>query len=382
MSTARAIAFACLAFAATPPCRAAEPAWAPATGLRASVVVSGLEAPLFVTAPARDPRLFVLEQGGRIRIVENGRLRPEPFLDLRARASSGGERGLLGLAFHPKYASNGTFFVNFTDENGDTRIERFRVSAADSNRADPASATLVIRIEQPYANHNGGMIAFAPDGRLWIGMGDGGSGGDPQGHGQDRRSLLGKMLRLDVDARTPYAIPPDNPWADGRAGRPEIWATGLRNPWRWSFDRGSRNVYVADVGQNRWEEVNVADAGRPGLNYGWNVREGAHAYGLPRVTTERMLEPALDYPHREGCSVTGGYCYRGRALAGLQGTYFFSDYCNGWLRSFRWDGTRATERREWNVGRLGNVTSFGEDAAGELYLTTSDGRLLRLDPAR
>ena len=166
MSTARAIAFACLAFAATPPCRAAEPAWAPATGLRASVVVSGLEAPLFVTAPARDPRLFVLEQGGRIRIVENGRLRPEPFLDLRARASSGGERGLLGLAFHPKYASNGTFFVNFTDENGDTRIERFRVSAADSNRADPASATLVIRIEQPYANHNGGMIAFAPDGRL------------------------------------------------------------------------------------------------------------------------------------------------------------------------------------------------------------------------
>jgi len=254
--------------------------------------------------------------------------------------------------------------------------------SADPNRADPASARLVLKVDQPYANHNGGMIAFAPDGKLWIGMGDGGSGGDPHGNGQNRRTLLGKMLRLDVDRATPYAVPPDNPHANGRDGRGEIWATGLRNPWRFSFDRGSNLVYIGDVGQNKWEEIDVADGTRPGLNYGWNLREGAHTFFLPRPTADRLVEPAIDYPHGEGCSVTGGYCYRGRALANLNGTYFFSDYCDGWLRSFRWAGGRTTEMREWKVGDLGPVTSFGEDAAGELYLTNSDGRVYRIEPAR
>lgn len=360
---------------------AAAPAWKPSTDLRAVVVAEGLESPLFVTAPPGDPRLFVVEQPGRIRVVKGGRLLPEPFLDLSARLSAGGERGLLGLAFHPAYARNGLFFVNYTDRRGDTRVERFR-AGGDPDRADPASGALVIEVAQPYSNHNGGMVAFAPDGMLWIGMGDGGSGGDPQGHGQDRRSLLGKMLRLDVDRAAPYAIPPGNPYADGRAGRAEIWATGLRNPWRFSFDRGSNLVYIADVGQHRWEEIDVADARAPGLNYGWNVREGAHPFGPPRPGAGPFVEPAVEYAHGEGCSVTGGYCYRGAALADLAGAYFFSDYCRGWLRSFRWVNGRATDRREWRVGELGSVTSFGEDAAGELYLTTSGGRVYRLEAAR
>ena len=377
-------ALALLALALAPAACAAPPAdgaWQASEGLRATVVAEGLDAPLFVTAPAGDPRLFVVEQGGRIRVVKNGKLLAAPFLDVSGRIAAGGERGLLGLAFHPGYATNGFFFVNFTDRDGDTHVERFRVGT-DPDRADPASALLVIKVDQPYSNHNGGMIAFAPDSKLWIGMGDGGSGGDPQGNGQNRRALLGKMLRLDVDRATPFAIPPDNPFANGRDGRAEVWATGLRNPWRFSFDRGSNLVFIADVGQNKWEEVDVADVRTPGLNYGWSLREGAHAYGAPRASADRLVEPAVEYAHGEGCSVTGGYVYRGRALANLQGAYFFSDYCSGWLRSFRWAGGRATDRRQWRVGSLGNVTSFGEDAAGELYVTNSGGRVFRLDPAR
>lgn len=377
----RRLALLALVLALAPTACAAPSDWQPATGLRARVVAEGFDAPLFVTAPAGDPRLFVVEQTGRIRIVKNGRVLERPFLDVADRIRAGGERGLLGLAFHPAYATNGLFFVNFTDRDGNTHVERFGVSA-DPDRADPASAQLVLKVDQPYSNHNGGCIAFAPDGRLWIGMGDGGSGGDPQGHAQDRRSLLGKLLRLDVDGAAPYAIPPDNPFADGRSGRPEIWATGVRNPWRFSFDRGSNLVYVADVGQNKWEEVDVADAKRPGLDYGWNVREGLHAFGPPRAAPARLLEPAVEYGHGEGCSVTGGYVYRGAALPQLRGTYFFSDYCRGWLRSFRWSNGRVTDRREWRVGELGNVTSFGEDAAGELYVTASDGRVYRLEAAR
>lgn len=253
------------AFALVPCACAAPPSaetWTAVNGLRATVVAQGLEAPLFLTAPAGDPRLFVVEQPGRIRIVKSGRLLPVPFLDVSGRISAGGERGLLGLAFHPDYAKNGFFFVNFTDRNGDTHVERFHVGD-HPDRADPASARLVLQVEQPFANHNGGMIAFAPDGMLWVGMGDGGSGGDPHGNGQNRRALLGKMLRLDVDRAAPYAIPPDNPYADGRDGRPEIWASGVRNPWRFSFDPRSHLVYIADVGQNQWEEVDVADARTP-----------------------------------------------------------------------------------------------------------------------
>ena len=355
--------------------------WVPADGLRMARVASGLADPLFVTAPSGDSRLFVVEQSGRIRVLRGGRLLPKSFLDLTSSVRSGGERGLLGLAFHPRYASNGLFFVNFTDRDGNTRIERFQANG-DSDVADAQSGALVLRIEQPYANHNGGMIAFGPDSMLWIGMGDGGSGGDPHGNGQNPRALLGKLLRIDVDRRQPYAIPSGNPWADGRVGRPEIWATGLRNPWRFSFDRGSRHLYVADVGQNQWEEVDVVDASTPGLNYGWNAREGLHPYGAERALAGSVVDPVIEYGHDAGCSVTGGYCYRGRLLEGLQGTYFFSDYCQGWLRSFRWANGRATETRQWSVGEIGPVTSFGEDAAGEVYVTNSKGDVLRIEPKR
>ena len=355
--------------------------YTPSTGLRADVVVTGLSAPDFVTAPPGDPRLFVLEQQGLIRIVRGGHVLPRPFLDLRRELSSGGERGLLGLAFHPDYAHHATFFVNYTDRDGDTRVVRFTTSA-DPDRADSTSAQLLLHIAQPYANHNGGMLAFGPDGMLYVGMGDGGAGGDPHGNGQNLQSLLGKLLRLDVDHGLPYAIPRDNPFVAVPDARGEIWALGLRNPWRFSFDRGVPALYIADVGQNRWEEIDVADARTAGLNYGWNLREGLHAFHDGQPGTPVNTDPVLEYAHSDGCSVTGGYVYRGRALPGLAGTYFFSDWCSGWLRSFRWRNGRAVERRQWRVGTLGRVTSFGEDGAGELLLTTSEGRLLRLVRAR
>jgi hypothetical protein len=348
--------------------------------LRVREVVSGLASPVFLTAPRGDARLFILEQPGRVRVVENGQLLPTPFLDVAARASSGGERGLLGLAFHPSYATNGFFYVNFTDRSGDTRVERFRVSA-DRNRADAASATLVIGVAQPFSNHNGGMLAFGPDGKLYVAMGDGGSGGDPQGHGQNLNSLLGKLLRLDVDAGSPYAVPPDNPFV-GRAGaRGEIWALGLRNPWRIAFDPPSNRLYVADVGQGRLEEVSVAGDAERGVNYGWNVMEGSACYNAATCARDGLRPPAVEYDHSDGCSITGGYVYRGR-IAEIRGHYFYSDYCTGFLRSVRLDadGTVA-ERRTWDVGPLGNVTSFGVDGGGELYITSANGRVYVIEAA-
>jgi glucose/arabinose dehydrogenase len=348
------------------------------SGLRLSEVASGLERPVFLTAPPGDPRLFVVEQPGRVRVIEDGRLLATPFLDIASRVSSGGERGLLGLAFHPDFASNGLFFVNFTDPRGDTRIERFRVGA-DRNRADPASAKLILGIAQPFANHNGGMLAFGPDRKLYVGMGDGGSGGDPHGHGQNPGTLLGAMLRLDVDAGDPYAVPADNPFV-GRAGaRPEVWATGLRNPWRFAFDREAGMLYVADVGQNQWEEVSAVDAARGGLNFGWSIMEGAHCFRADSCDRAGLTLPVLEYPRSEGCSVTGGYAYRGAAMPGLRGHFFYSDYCRGWIRSFRLAGGEAVDRREWEVGAVGSVSSFGEDSRGELYVLAHGGAVYRLE---
>ena len=250
--------------------------YAPAHGLALAPVVSGLESPLFLTAPRNDARLFVIEQPGRIRIVKGGRLLSEPYLDLTSSVSYGGERGLLGMAFHPGYASNGFVYLDYTDRHGDTRIVRYHVSA-DPDRADATSAHVLLKIPQPYPNHNGGMIGFGADGMLYIGMGDGGLANDPQRNGQNPQSLLGKLLRIDVDHGDPYAIPMGNPYAKG-GGRGEIWATGLRNPWRWSFDRSMPWLYIADVGQNKFEEVDVVDARRPGIDYGWSLREGRHAF--------------------------------------------------------------------------------------------------------
>ncbi len=346
--------------------------------IRLQQVVNGLQSPVFLTAPANDTRLFIVEQPGRIRIVQNGTLLPTPFLDITSRVSAGGERGLLSMAFHPGYAANGTFFVNFTDTGGDTRIERFRVSA-DPNRADPASAELVLTVAQPFGNHNGGLAAFGPDGKLYIGMGDGGGGGDPQDAGQDPLRLLGKMLRIDVDGARPYAIPADNPYAGRTDRRPEIWAMGLRNPWRFSWDRTANLLFVADVGQNRLEEINAVPAAQGGLNYGWDEMEGSDCFEPSTGCdhTGKVL-PVSEYTHSDGCSITGGYVYRGQDIPGLRGHYFYADYCEGWIRSFRVESGAATDPRSWELENVGNVSSFGEDARGELYVISHAGGVYRI----
>jgi glucose/arabinose dehydrogenase len=357
-----------------------DPPPVPAQGVRLVEVAGGFDSPVYVTSPAGDARLFVVEQAGRIRIVSGGQVVSAPFLDITAKVSSGGERGLLSVAFHPDYARNGFFYVNYTDNHGDTRVERYH---AAGSLADPASAQLVIGIDQPYANHNGGLVMFGPDGYLYIGMGDGGSGGDPQGNGQNPAALLGKILRLDVNGAQPYAIPPTNPFIGQAGKRPETWITGVRNPWRFSFDHEGGLLYLADVGQNAWEEVNVTQASQGGLNFGWNLMEGMHCYGSVGCSQQGLTLPVLEYSHADGaCSVTGGYVYRGSAIPALRGHYFYSDYCNGWVRSFRWDGSAATDRREWNLGNVGNITSYGEDAAHELYLTSTGGRVYRFAPAQ
>jgi glucose/arabinose dehydrogenase len=337
----------------------------PATGLRLVEVARGLDRPLCVTAPAGDSRLFVVEQGGRVKIVQAGRVLARPFIDLSDRISAGGERGLLSIAFHPAYAKNGFFFVNYTNRRGDTRVERYQVTR-DPDVADPASAKLVLAVDQPYVNHNGGHVLFGPDGHLYVGMGDGGAGGDPHGNGQNPRALLGKLLRIDVDAPDP---------------RPEIWAIGLRNPWRFAFDAPSGLLYIADVGQDKWEEVDVAPLAQRGLNYGWNIMEGKHEYARRGRSIAGLVAPIVEYGHGDGCSITGGFVYRGSAMPDLAGTYFFSDYCDGWIRSFRMRDGRALERREWRGLDAGSVTSFGLDSAGEMYLTTQDGILRKFVPA-
>lgn len=340
-------------------------------------VVRGLSMPLHLTAPAGDPRLFIVEQVGRIRIVKKGVLVAQPFLDIVSKVGSGGERGLLSLAFHPRYAENGYFFVNYTDRNGDTQVERYHVSK-DPDVADAASAHAILHVGQPYSNHNGGHILFGLDGMLYVGMGDGGSGGDPHRYGQDRTTLLGKLLRLDVDRGDPYAVPPDNPFVRETGARPEIWAYGLRNPWRMAFDGPTDLLYIADVGQNKWEEVNVQPAKAAGLNYGWNRMEAEHCYGLPVCVKGGLVLPAVEYDHGEGCSVTGGVVYRGKQLPFVAGHYFYSDYCNGFLRSFTYENGVVTNRHSWKVDDLGQVLSFGEDGAGEVYILSGNGSVYRL----
>ncbi|MFL5539597.1 MAG: PQQ-dependent sugar dehydrogenase [Longimicrobiaceae bacterium] len=358
-----------------------DPPPAPASGLRLVEVASGLDQPLYVTAPAGDPRIFVVEQTGKIRIISGGAVLPTPFIDLSSKISAGGERGLLSMAFHPNFAQNGWFYVDYTDTHGDTRVERYRVSA-NANAADPASGQLVLTVAQPYANHNGGLVMFGPDGYLYVALGDGGSGGDPQGNGQNNAALLGKILRIDVNGAAPYAIPPTNPFVGQTGKRPEIWITGVRNPWRLSFDREAGLLYLADVGQNQWEEVNVTPAGTGGLNFGWNLMEATHCYNSGGCSQQGLTLPVLEYSHADGCSITGGYVYRGSQNPSLRGHYFYADYCNGWIRSFRWDGSQAVDRKEWDVGSIGNVTSFGEDAARELYVTSTNGKVYRFAPAQ
>ena len=349
-------------------------------------VASGLSAPLDVqSAPGDRARLFVVEQGGRIRIVRAGALVPAPFLDIASRISAGGERGLLGLAFHPGFAQNGRFFVNYTDPQGHTHIAEFRASPG-SDTADAASERLILFVTQPFSNHNGGGLAFGNDGMLYIALGDGGSGGDPLGNGQSLATHLGKILRIDVDRAQPFAVPPDNPFAGNPAALPAIWAYGLRNPWRFGFDRATGDLYIGDVGQNAVEEVDVGLASRRGgENYGWSIMEGSRCFrpssGCP---TAGLTMPVAEYGRGDGCSITGGVVYRGCRMPGYHGTYFYGDYCTGMIRSFRLVNGVALDQRDWTaaLGRgIGNITSFGVNADGEIHIADQDGEIYRVQPA-
>jgi glucose/arabinose dehydrogenase len=342
--------------------------------LRLTEVASGFGQPVFVDAPAGDDRLFIVDQPGAIELVSAGE-RLGTFLDVRDRVSFGGEQGLLGLAFHPGYPADPRFYVHYTALDGAGIIAEYRVSD-DPTRADPASERVLLRVPQPAANHNGGMLAFGPDGHLYIALGDGGGANDRFGHGQNRETVLGAILRVDVDG-DPYAIPAANPFADG-GGAPEIWAFGLRNPWRFSFDGDL--AYIADVGQNAWEEINVVDHRTAGPNFGWPVLEASTCFAAAGCEREGFESPVFEYPHRDGaCSVTGGYVYRGATIPELAGAYFFGDFCSGAVTAFRLGGTEISELRDWPDLTAPGLTSFGTDGAGELYLTTTAGSVFRID---
>jgi glucose/arabinose dehydrogenase len=350
-------------------------------------VASGFRRPLYVAnAGDGSGRLFVVEQGGRIFVVEDGQRLETPFLDLTqlvsrdANQSGYTERGLLGLAFHPDYENNGQFFVNYTDLNGDTVIARYNVSADDPNVADPDSAVTLLTHDQPFANHNGGQLAFGPDGYLYIGLGDGGSGGDPQNNAQNLSNLLGKILRIDVDTE-PYTIPADNPFVDSADAAPEIWVYGLRNPWRFSFDSETGDLYVGDVGQNMWEEVNYLPSGTPGgENLGWRIYEGLHPYSGEEAPADLVM-PVAEYDHSKGVSITSGYVYRGQSIPDLQGVFLYGDFGYGTIWYLYQDDSGTWQNGVYKNNTGLTISSFGVDEAGELYVVNYGGSLLRFEPA-
>lgn len=346
--------------------------------LRLDVLFAGLDHPLLVTHAGDDSgRIFILEQTGRVLVARNGTLLEEPFLDIRDRVESGGERGLLGLAFSPRHAEDRIAYVSYTETHGDSVLARYRLESGTDDRLDPASEEIILKVDQPYGNHNGGHIAFGPDGMLYYGLGDGGGAGDPQGNGQDPNALLGSLLRLDVGTPTGYASPEDNPYKHGN-GRAEVWAKGLRNPWRFSFDRETGDLYIGDVGQNKVEEINFQPAGSPGgANYGWNVFEGAERYKPLGNPFSETTAPVATYTHAEGgCSVTGGHVYRGNGIPSLVGTYLYADYCSGKLWGLRY--AEDAWRSELLMESGFRVSSFGEDEEGELFVVDHGGKILRL----
>jgi glucose/arabinose dehydrogenase len=363
---------------ATPPA-----AGSPLQGLAIEVMLEGLNQPVFATTAPGDERIYVVERGGQIQIYDptTGLLLPEPFLDVtvKSRASIGIEVGLLGLAFHPEYQQNGRLFIHYTDVNNDTAVAEY--ARLDADTADPTSGEVFISVEREGVRHNAGMLEFGPDGYLYIAIGDGGLFEE---FGQDPAYLLGVILRLDMDAGDPYAIPDDNPYAAG-GGAPEVWAYGLRNPWRFSIDRSSNTMFIGDVGQADAEEVNAVGLEPVGYNFGWPVMEGFNCW-IPATgcDTSGKVMPITAYSHADGCSVTGGYVYRGSLIPEHFGHYFYADWCLGWVKSFEYAGDTILNERDWtdDLGNPGMITSFGIDADGELLFTTFEGNLGRIIPVR
>lgn len=360
-----------------------RPAASALTGLKLQTVTSTLSTPVFLTAPLGEANhLFIVEQGGTIKILDRTTgAELGTFLTLIG-ITRGGERGLLGLAFDPAYNSNGRFYVYYTDADGAITIARFLVSSTNPNVADPASQTILVSIPHPtFANHNGGMVAFGPDGCLYAGVGDGGSGGDPNNHAQNLTSRLGKLLRIDPSTGAACTNGGVNPFLL-TGGDHLVWSYGLRNPWRFSFDRN--DLYIGDVGQNAREEINVSagpNAGK-GLNYGWRLMEGSACFNpTTNCQTGTLTLPIVEYTHDNGaCSAIGGYVYRGQAAPAIQGTYFYADFCAGFVRSFRLNNGSAIERTEWPLLAAPSISSFGQDGLGELYLTTLSGTVFRILP--
>ena len=363
---------------------------APAIGqtpLTTELFVTGLNSPVDLTFAPGDPsRIFIVEQRGVIRVVENGTLLSTPFLNIDPDVASGGERGLLGLAFHPDYQTNGRFFVNYTNNGGNTRIAEFNVSA-NPNVANPTRVQFIALIAQDFSNHNGGGVKFGADGKLYVGMGDGGSGNDPNNRAQNGNSLLGKMLRYDVDLPSPF-IPTDNPFLSDPNTLDAIWHTGLRNPWRFSFDRDTGDMWIGDVGQNAREEIDFVPAGMGGMNLGWRCKEGTRCTGLSgcSCTNTSLVDPIQEYNTSGGnCSVIGGVVYRGAAIPDLDGTYFYADFCSNRIWSLRYDGVNVTDFQQRQqelappTGSLSNITCIGEDFDGEIYFCVSN-RVYKLIP--
>jgi glucose/arabinose dehydrogenase len=362
----------------------AGPPPATSNSLRLQTVTAVLSSPVFLTAPTGDVgRLFIVEQGGLIRILNSldGTPRATPFLDVAGLIVTGGEQGLLGMAFDPNYAGNGRFYIYYTNTAGDIVIARYGVSSNPDIANAGAQAILKTIAHPTNQNHNGGMLAFGPDGCLYAGIGDGGGRGDPNGNAQNTNSLLGKILRLDPE--TGSACGTDNPFANGTGGAPEVWSFGLRNPWRFSFDRSTGVLYIGDVGQDQREEVDAVvgpNAGQ-GVNFGWNIMEGFACFNPPSgCNSSGLTPPILDYSHDAGaCSVTGGYIYRGTLNPAVNGSYFYADYCAGFVRSFQLQGGRPSSQNTWPLlSPGGQITSFGEDARGELYILTQTGGLSRI----
>jgi glucose/arabinose dehydrogenase len=356
--------------------------------IRTEMLANGFTSPVLALSPPGDlERVFVVEQNGRIRIVENGSVLSTPFLDIQGQVRHSGEQGLLGLAFHPSYSQNGYFFVNYSNNSGNNVIARIQVSS-NPNVADASTETQVISLNQPYSNHNGGMIAFGPNGYLWIGTGDGGSGGDPGNRAQNPQNLLGKMLRIDVDT-LPYTIPPSNPFVSDAGTLDEIWALGVRNPWRFSFDKESGDLWIADVGQNAWEEINIEMSGDSGgRNYGWRLMEGNHCYNPSNCNQAGLTLPIKEYGHNAGYSITGGYAYRGGQMAKMHSRYFYADYGTNKIWSLRWDGTAVVDFQDHtseltrpNGQPIRSISGFGQDGAGEVYICSlTGGQIFRIVP--